>query len=93
MLILGSVAVDEFLSTTIIQGPFVSTAIQAYRQNYTQLYRAYSDGSGSTANQTDLQCIEVTYALGAIDNGFEVVTRFDTDLHTGDSGAFLTVRL
>jgi hypothetical protein len=84
-------AENSYLSTTVVSGPYVKTVVQWYRQGYYQLFQLFDDGSG-TASNNDLALIQVTYGLGVIDDGREVITRINSDIVSGGFGAFYTVR-
>lgn len=86
-------AVGSFVPSTAISGPFVTTLVQYFKPNFTQLYRVYNDGSLDPSSQLDFGFVELTYALGTIDDGYEVITLFNTDLKTGGSGSFRTVSI
>lgn len=81
---------NSYLSTTVVSGLYVKTVAQWFRPGYYQLFQLFDDGSGTTQN-SDLALIQVTYGLGVIDNGREVITRIGTDLLSGGFGMFYTV--
>ncbi len=73
------------LNSTVIVGPLVSTVVQSYREGYAQVFRLHE------GNSDDSRFVEVTYALGVIDDGAEVITRINSDILSGGSGTFYTV--
>ena len=62
----------DYVNTAMVQGDFVTTAIQSFREGYVQLFRLYSDGSELCDTESNLHYVEITYALGVIDEGREV---------------------
>jgi len=70
------------VQASTINGPFVKSFQQKWKNGYAQTVKLFTDGTSDLTAQADFNHIRISYDIGTIDSGAEVVSHWQTDIQS-----------